>query len=165
MMITSSRSATSQGYATSLSDSTWSYQYPNKPEYHRRLWIIINQFKCGLKNICSNKHCFRKEHWCAGVGWGCCRGSGSASPRAHSTYYIQLVQCRIRQLTYNPVNRPTDQNSEPVVNQLDKNIMCVYIYTYIHIHIHTMPSFDKVTSWVPGDSWCFSAASWAEVWL
>ena len=133
-------------------------------------------------------------------------------------HITSTVPCTVYDQTIDvqPVNRPTDQNSEPVVNQLDKNIMCMYIYcdlyiyiyihiytyiqlytiiynyiqlytiiynyiqiytiiynyihtniqTYKHTNIHTMPSFDKVTSWVPGHSWCFSAASWAaEVWL
>ena len=33
---------------------------------------------------------------------------------------------------YNRVHKdPTDQNSEPVVTQLDMNIMCIYTYIYI----------------------------------
>ena len=59
-------------------------------------------------------------------------------------HITSTVPCTVYDQTIDvqPVNRPTDQNSEPVVNQLDKNIMCMYIYcdlyiyTYIYIHIY-----------------------------
>ena len=55
-------------------------------------------------------------------------------------HITSTVPCTVYDQTIDvqPVNRPTDQNSEPVVNQLDKNIMCMYIYCdlYIYIYIH-----------------------------